>query len=209
MKKNNNMLGIFTIVALILLIGIGVYSAISTRKYQNEVKDLRKQVTDLNNANANNTSESQSGQDQIEVPEEYDVSAFEKIKAQDIANISKGQKAVIIIAREDCGFCRLFVPVLTQVKKEMNIPVYYINFYDIEEVQLVNGEYQWVTIDQEAEDLLINMKTNSENTNFMKKNYGGTPLTIVVEDNTLIGGISGWIDSTEEVKNILTGYGVK
>ncbi len=209
MKKTT----IIAIVGIILILGLWVYTFLSLQSQKEEIEYWQNKYNELKDSQRDKENSSfdenqQEENNQVTIPDEYDISSFTPIKAQDIAEISQNKKVVILIARSNCGWCRAYVPILKEAQAELDIPIYYINMLDIREIQKVNGEDEWVTIDQTAENLLRNMATNSSFQDFMKENYGKTPLTLVIENNTLIGGIAGWRESSEVVISTLNSFGI-
>ena len=68
--------------------------------------------TDKSNSSSSNNNSNEA----TEVSEDYDVSEFKEIKAQDIKKESKGKNILIYVGRSTCGYCIQYVPVL---KKQM------------------------------------------------------------------------------------------
>lgn len=93
--------------------------------------------------------------------------------------LNKDEKNVVLIARPGCGYCVMFTPVLYKVKEELGFDVYYIN-----------------TDSFTQEDFEKLDSTNK----YFKENDWGTPLTLIVKNNTVIDAINGYVE-LEEAKD--------
>lgn len=130
---------------------------------------------------ANNGNESGNGS---EVAEEYDVSAFKEIKAQDIKKESKGKNILIYVGRSSCGYCIQYVPVLKEIQEKYNkYTTYYIDIAKILDFSGTGG-----VLDKEADEIMQKLDKD-----FMKSNWGATPLTLVVKDSKLVDSIVGYV----------------
>ena len=129
----------------------------------------------------NNGNESGNGS---EVAEEYDVSAFKEIKAQDIKKESKGKNILIYVGRSSCGYCIQYVPVLKEIQEKYNkYTTYYIDIAKILDFSGTGG-----VLDKEADEIMQKLDKD-----FMKSNWGATPLTLVVKDSKLVDSIVGYV----------------
>lgn len=126
---------------------------------------------------------------------DYDVSEFDEIKASDLSKESKNKTIVVYIGRSSCGYCVQFVPVLKSVQEKYNFTTKYIDIAKI-------IDYNSSSIsDQDAYNLLTNMKTNSEQKNIMEQ-FGSTPMTLVIKNNTIVDSIVGATDESTLTKLI-------
>ncbi len=130
---------------------------------------------------ANNSNEKGNS---AEVAEEYDVSAFKEIKAQDIKKESKGKNILIYVGRSSCGYCIQYVPVLKEVQEKYNkYTTYYIDIAKILDFSGSGG-----VLDKEADEIMQKLDKD-----FMESNWGATPLTLVVKDSKLVDSIVGYV----------------
>ena len=119
---------------------------------------------------ANNSNENGNS---AEVAEEYDVSAFKEIKAQDIKKESKGKNILIYVGRSSCGYCIQYVPVLKEIQEKYNkYTTYYIDIAKILDFESATGGI----LDKEANEIMQQLDKE-----FMESNWGATPLTLVVK----------------------------
>ncbi len=97
---------------------------------------------------------------------EYDVSSFEEINYDKFINLYKdNNKSLIYIGRQTCIHCVNFVPILNKVQNEYNYKTYYLDISKITEEESKN---------------IKNLN------NFLKKNFGSTPMVIIVKDGSII-----------------------
>lgn len=126
---------------------------------------------------------------------DYDVSEFDEIKASDLSKESKNKTIIVYIGRSSCGYCVQFVPILRSVQEKYNFTTKYIDIAKI-------IDYNSSSIsDQDAYNLLTNMKTNSEQKGIMEQ-FGSTPMTLVIKNNTIIDSIVGATDESTLTKLI-------
>ena len=126
---------------------------------------------------------------------DYDVSEFDEIKASDLSKESKNKTIVVYIGRSSCGYCVQFVPILKLLKEKYNFTTKYIDIAKI-------IDYNSSSIsDQDAYNLLTNMKTNSEQKGIMEQ-FGSTPMTLVIKNNTIVDSIVGATDESTLTKLI-------
>ena len=100
------------------LISILVFSAITAVTtiiiavdYHNNNKNTNSNYSTENNGNGTSTNNGNNDQ-------EYDVSMFTEITAEELINLYNGEeKALIYIGRPTCGYCVAFLPALQQAQK--------------------------------------------------------------------------------------------
>ena len=119
----------------------------------------------------------------------YDTSAFKAIKASEIKTASKSETIVVLIARQGCSYCSYFAPVITQVAKDYGITVRYIDLATI-----IDFSQRLIT-DETAYDTLSNLQGSGEWKDFAKNNITGTPLTLIIKNNKVVGGIGGYTEA--------------
>lgn len=133
----------------------------------------------------------------------YDTSAFDEISASDIKSLSKGKTIVVVIARQGCGYCAQYMPVLSSVAKDYNVTVKYIDFAKIIDFTVANP----VVSDKDAYDTIANLSAVSDWEGFGAKAVTGTPNTLFIKDNKIIYGING-ADSEANVKSAFKAAGL-
>ena len=134
----------------------------------------------------------------------YDTTVYKTIKGSELAELSKGKKIVVWIGRQGCSYCSLYAPTIKSVGKDLGITIHYIDLaamYD-------TTQYQWVLTDQDSYDAITGMETTNDEAASVMEDFGSTPMTIIVEDGKVIGGVVGAVDKTT-VKETLTNAGIK
>lgn len=122
----------------------------------------------------------------------YDKSYFTKIKASNIELLSQNKKMVLWIGSSLCSHCAQYAPIITTVGKTNKIPIFYIDILTI-----YGSTADGVRIkDQESYDIMVNLKTDEENKNVMDE-FGSTPMTLIIENNTIIGSNVGSMSITQ------------
>lgn len=109
---------------------------------------------------------------------EYDVSMFKSITADTLEDAVADDKAKIVyIGRSTCGFCVQFLPVLQKAQAEYGYETLYL---DITTVKT-----------QEQQDKILAFDNDSE---FLKKNFGGTPMVLIMKSGELVGTWMGYAE---------------
>lgn len=122
-----------------------------------------------------------------EIYEEYDVSLFEEITAEEFVKLFKAPElSVVYMGREDCGYCLQFTPLLKQSVEEYDYKLHYID---------VNK----VTYD--SEDAKLIQKLDS----FLEENFGTTPMLVFIQDGKVLEHQLGAADY-ETVETLLQNY---
>ena len=174
----------YTLISILVFAAItAITSIIIAVEYHNNNKN-----TNSNNNTVNNgTSTNQGNNDQ-----EYDVSMFTEITAEELINLYNGEeKALIYIGRPTCGYCVAFLPALQQAQEEFGYKTYY---YDLD------------TVTDEAYANITGLN------NFMAENFGYTPMVIVVQNGQILSADEsgeGWVGYAEydSFKSWLQGLG--
>lgn len=95
--------------------------------------------------------------------------------------INNGENFLIIIERTGCGYCEKYMPIVTEVASEKEIPIYYIDTAD-----LSTEEFSKL----------------SESNRYLKTRKWGTPTTLLMSGSTVLDSIGGYVEKDEVVKFI-------
>ena len=161
----------YTLICILVFTAItAVFTIIIAIDYHNNGKTRNENSSsEKSNGNGTNTN---TGNDE----QEYDVSMFTEISAEELVNLYNGdEKALIYIGRPTCGYCVAFLPSLQQAQEELGYKTYY---YDISNV--TDEDYNNITG--------LN--------DFMANNFGYTPMVIVVQNGQILsadGSGEGWV----------------
>lgn len=143
---------IILIATVLLIIVIGIFST----KGSNALEDIEYPVT-LNG---------EPGLQQITYNE------YETLVAND-------ETFLVIIERESCGYCQMYLPILKEVAEEENIPILYIDTDSI----------------TDEEFSLLSSKNP-----YLKRNNWGTPTTLLMKGNRVLDSIGGYVEKDEVLK---------
>lgn len=174
-KKNNQMIldkdklknGI--IIALILIIVFGA-SFLATGIDPNKKKEDNTDTTMKDNTTTNNANKAQEESEAIKEEEQKEL---ENINIERYLELKeKDSPSIIYIARPTCHYCEIQGPIIKNIALEKELTIYYLN-----------------TDEMSAE----------ESTTFIKsddafKDGFGTPCTIVVKDDKVVGKLEGLTD---------------
>lgn len=122
----------------------------------------------------------------------YDTSAMTEIKAADIATLSKNATIVVMVGRQGCGWCAEYAPMYLTLADEYQVTPYYIDLAKILDFSQYETTGQVPIADQSAYEIMTSLSGSGEWATFVKENFGGTPLTIIIKDNKVIGGLGGY-----------------
>ena len=134
----------------------------------------------------------------------YDTSKFNKINPSDIENLSKGKTIVVWVGRQSCGYCAQYAPYMEEAAEEYGITA---NYIDLASMIDFSTEQAYIT-DADEFDTLSSLSGKGEWKTFAYDNVGGTPLTLIIKDNKVIGGLSGYTD-TEGITTAFKAAGLK
>ena len=88
--------------------------------------------------------------------------------------VDNGDAFIVVIEREGCGYCTMYMPVVEEISKEKKIPLYYIDLADI--------------TSNEAKEL---ERTNK----YLKRNSDwGTPTTLFMLGDRVLDALGGYTD---------------
>lgn len=187
-------LGIQTLLTLICII-LTILCLIKVNKINNTYKDSST-VTEENNIN-----ETESKEQDIDNYKEV-INNFKIITAQDIENESKNNLIVVMLGRENCGYCHMYAPVLYNIASSYNINIRYIDYASIYNLE------NWEIIDEEAYNIIYNLKgVESTWDGFGITSLEATPATLFIKDNKIVYGISGYIEE-EDLKIVFAELGI-
>ena len=109
----------------------------------------------------------------------YDTSAFKSIKPADIESLSKNKTIVVWIGYQECSFCQAYAPLLTKVTKEFGITANYIDVSTITQDELN----------------IVTALTGKGDWKEFAASFSGTPFTLIVKNNKVVGGINGYTEA--------------
>ena len=205
MGKVTGIIALCISVICLLACTINVFISIDTYgKNKTRIIELEDRVltleSELSNALGYDITDDEAG----DTSGVYDTTVYKTIKGSELAELSKGKKIVVWIGRQGCSYCSLYAPTIKSVGKDLGITIHYIDLaamYD-------TTQYQWVLTDQASYDAITGMETTNDEAASVMEDFGSTPMTIIVEDGKVIGGVVGAVDKTT-VKETLTNAGIK
>jgi predicted bacteriocin transport accessory protein len=205
MGKVTGIIALCISVICLLACTINVFISIDTYgKNKTRIIELEDRVltleSELSNALGYDITDEEAG----DTSGVYDTTVYKTIKGSELAELSKGKKIVVWIGRQGCSYCSLYAPTIKSVGKDLGITIHYIDLaamYD-------TTQYQWVLTDQASYDAITGMETTNDEAASVMEDFGSTPMTIIVEDGKVIGGVVGAVDKTT-VKETLTNAGIK
>lgn len=160
-------------------------------------------ISTLNNSsNDTNTTNNQ----QQEGTSGYDTSSFKEISASDIASDSKNDTIVVWIGRQTCGYCAAYAPEIAEAAKNYGIQARYIDIAKI--VDFTTNPQQPTITDRTSWDTITNLSGSGEWATFAKDNMGNTPLTLIIKNNKVVGGLDVYTTS-DKVEEAFAAAGLK
>lgn len=145
------------------------------------------------NASSSGGSGSGSGTNNEETNEDYDVSNFESVNAEQLfSKINESGTHVVYIGRASCGFCTKFLPVMEEAQDQLGFKTIYFDLTQI--------------ID-------FNKNTITDTTTYEKlaayhEEFGATPMVLVFKDGAYVNGTVGYTD-LESYVSFLNSVGIK
>ena len=131
----------------------------------------------VSNVDTKKSTSSSNTEEKLGENEEYDVSMMNAVNVDKVLKLYESKSAqVIYLGRSTCGYCVKFLPALQKAQKEYG---YKTNYLDI------------TTVSEEDQAKLLK-KDNDEG--FLAKNYGATPMVLVVKNGKLV---DTWIGYSE------------
>lgn len=108
-----------------------------------------------------------------------DTSAFDVIGMSDVEKLSKDETIVVWIGLDTCGYCQAYSPLLASVSNKYGITAKYIDAS---------------TMTDEDYNILVALE-GEEGWEGYGSNFTGTPFTMIIKNNKIIGGINGYVES--------------
>ena len=179
--KEKDQIMVIGFIICILLIGIlTAYTVINT-------KTLDKLITRVENLK-NGTYSNNNSESEEQEASGYSTEEFKEIKPSDIKSESKNKTIVVLWARQSCGYCVAYAPIITEVAREHNVTIRYINMESIVDMNT------WEPSNQEEYDILANLEGEGDYKTFAKEAIEGTPGTYFIKNNKIINGIIGYVE---------------
>lgn len=124
----------------------------------------------------NSNHEDMKVEQQVEQNITYDTSKFKHIKGSDMKTLFSAGKHFVYVGRKTCPHCVHFSPVLNKSVTKFNYTLHYL---DIEKI--TEDEYNMIrTLDP-----------------FLEKNFGSTPMVIVIDGGKIIDKVQGNIPEND------------
>ena len=205
MNKIFGIIAFFISIICVLACAINVFISIDTYgKNKTRIQELEKRVVVLENELSSALGYDITDEEAGDTSGSYDTSAFTKIKPTELTTLSQGQKIVVWIGRQGCSYCSLYAPTIKSVTKEYNIKAYYIDLAEMYDAS--SGE--WQLVDQEGYNTITNLQKADAKAEELMADFGATPMTLVIKDNTVLNGAMGAIGK-EDLSKILEAEGFK
>jgi len=206
MNKIFGIIAFFISIICVLACAINVFISIDTYgKNKERIQELEKRVVVLENELSTALGYDITDEEAGDTSGQYDISSFTKIKPTELTTLSQGKKIVVWIGRQGCSYCSLYAPTIKSVTKDLGIKAYYI---DLAQLVEFNVPQPYVS-DEEEYGILVNLKGDGEWDGYAAEYVGGTPLTLIIRDNKVVGGLSGYTDSVANILNVFDKAGVK
>ncbi len=195
-QTNSNMIVALLALSIIvvILVGLVVILRDDVKKLNDEIIHVKEVLSEYGIYTDEQPSQDTS----------YDTSGFNVIKPSDIAKESKGKTIVLWVGRQSCGYCGMYAPYITEAMNNYGIKAYYVDLATMIEF---NTAQPYIT-DEEQFGILSGLKGDGKWDGFAEENVGGTPLTLIIKDSKVIGGLSGYAD-TETVMQVFADAGLK
>lgn len=148
---------------------------------------------------SNNNGENASNE--TEYNTDYDISMFKEINASDLKNETKGKLSIVYIGRSTCGWCSAFLPNLWDAQEKYGYTTLYIDIAKI--IDFENGGI----LDQGSYDTMTKLTGNGYE-EYVSKNFGSTPMILIMKDNKIVGAQTGYSEYSDFEK-VLTNAGIK
>jgi len=152
--------------------------------------------------NSNNSVGTTTNTKKEEETIEYDVTGLKEVKAKELADATKEGKHVVYIGRSTCGWCAKFLPFIKKAQEEFKYTTLYVDIAKI--IDFSVGSIS----DKDAYDAMTNFKASTDYEDYMKKNFGTTPMILIIENGKIIAGQTGYVEY-DTYKAFLNKNGIK
>ncbi len=158
------------------------------------------------NGSANNNNVAQKS-DSDEVVEGYDVSKMNEVDLKGALALFDSKKAyVLYIGRSNCSACLSYVPNLNAAQEEMEFVTQYLDLNKMDRSSSDASKFYdkldlKTTIMPEEEEI-------TETYGYFFKEYGYTPVTIVINNGKMVAGNIGYMEK-DEIITLLKNNGIK
>lgn len=198
---NNTKSNSDTVILLVLILIMGLLMIGGYLLFKKEIKVLNDEIVHMKEVL---TEYGIYIDEQPQINNSYDTSVYNVIKPSDIANESKGKTIVLWIGRQSCGYCGMYAPYIKEASDNYGIKAYYVDL-----AALIDFTVAQPYITDEVEfNILSNLKGEGKWDGFANENVGGTPLTLIIRDSKVIGGLSGYAD-TNTIMQVFSDAGLK
>jgi thiol-disulfide isomerase/thioredoxin len=183
-RQKDQLIALGFIICIAFLITLAVFTAINTKA----VDKLTERIDAMSNGNYGG-----NGGGTPETPEatSYSTDDFKIIKPSDIKKESKNKTIVVLWARQSCGYCVAYAPIITEVAKKHNVTIRYI---DMEQYVDMNT---WEPSNVKEYQILADLTGDGEFEGYGAQIVEGTPGTMFIRDNKVIDGIIGYTEQAE------------
>ena len=93
--------------------------------------------------------------------------------------LSEEKTFILVISREGCGYCDMYLPIIKEVAEEEQLPIYSVDLATFSE-----------------EESLAFTESNS----FLKKGDWGTPTTLILRGSEVIDELSGYTEKESVIE---------
>lgn len=205
MNKIFGIIAFFISIICVLACAINVFISIDTYgKNKERIQELEKRVVVLENELSTALGYDITDEEAGDTSGQYDISSFTKIKPTELTTLSQGKKIVVWIGRQGCSYCSLYAPTIKSVTKDLGIKAYYIDLGAMYDAS--SGE--WQLVDEEGYNTIMGLQKANADAEKLMADFGATPMTLVIKDNTVVNGAMGAIGK-EDLSKILETEGFK
>lgn len=95
------------------------------------------------------------------------------------AMLSEEKTFILVISREGCGYCDMYLPIIKEVAEEEQLPIYSVDL---------------ATFTEEESAAF------SESNSFLKKGDWGTPTTLILKGSEVIDKLSGYTEKESVIE---------
>lgn len=182
LEQTNQVIMLLFIISIVVSIILVVYTVINIKAVDKLTQRVEAIETNTYGSNGGNNGEP------AEQASSYDTSSFKTIMPSDIKKESKNETIVVLWARQSCGYCVAYAPIITEVAKEHNVTLRYINMESIVDMAT------WNPSNEKEYSILENLEGTGEFKDFAKEAIEGTPGTFFIKNNKIIYGIIGYVE---------------